>query len=107
MPLRHVPFLVGLNRMVKLDVTPQMMISLYAVRVHPGLSYSDIAGKIGAQVPHTYKSLRHLIARELVEDRRVVTNPKTPGVLHVTPAGAAYIVEVMEGNDGGDENYRG
>lgn len=99
MALRQIPFLVGLRQMVKRDVSPQMLISLYAIRTYPGSSFSDVADKIDQETPNTYKSIRRLIERQLVEDRRIVTNPKTPGDLHVTPAGAEFLANVLEGND--------
>lgn len=91
-----IDFLARLKRIDNHDLKVRDVLILWAVAREPGMMGNEIAKKLG------YKSrsnvqicIARLIRGSFIEDRRPVANQMTPNDLYATPAGEAFLAEIV------------
>lgn len=89
-------FFVRLRKLENAALKPRDLVSLYAIRVQPGMMQLELAKKLGyASRSNVQDCVLRLIKYGFIEDRRVVTRIQTPSDLHITAAGEALLADIV------------
>lgn len=90
-----IAFMVGINKMDRLRVSPREALILFAVKSKPGMNGVELANALNMPARSSVQNqVFRMCARGYVEDRRVVEHDLTPSDFHITPAGEALLREL-------------
>lgn len=91
-----VDFMVRLKKIDSAHLTNRDVLILWAVKKDPGVMGRELATKLGYKSrSNVQENILRLLRLKLIEDHRPQADNRTPNDLHLTPAGEAFLGDIV------------
>lgn len=91
-----VDFMVGLRKIDKSAHKPRDLMVLWTIAREGGQMGKEIAARLGyPSRSHIQDAFERLMKSGFIEDRRKTFNQQTPNDFWITPAGEAFLIDII------------